>query len=63
MAVNVWLECMEESDAQDCTLSICDNTSAIGWLHNSSRFKLATHEAHLMIARHMVLLVLDATAP
>ena len=50
-----------ESDAQDCILSsIGDNTSAIGWLHNSSCFKLVTHEAHLMIVRHMALLVLDA---
>ena len=59
MAVNVWLECME-SDAQDCILSIGDNTSAVGWLHNSSHFKLATQEAHLMIARRVSLLVLDA---
>ena len=48
-----------KSDAQDCILSsIGDNTSAIGWLHNSARFKLVTREAHLMIARHMALLVL-----
>ena len=59
MAVNVWLECME-SDAQDCILSIGDNTSAVGWLHKSSHFKLAAQEAHLMIARRMALLVLDA---
>ena len=59
MAVTVWLECME-SDAQDCILSIGNNTSAVGWLHNSSHFKLATQEAHLMIARRVSLLVLDA---
>ena len=59
MAVNVWLECME-SDAQDCILSIGDNTSALGWLHNSSHVKLAAHEAHLMIVRRVAILVLDA---
>ena len=65
MAGNVWLmECME-SDAQDCILSIGDNTSAVvGWLlvhKNSSCFKLATHKAHLMIVRRVALMVLDAT--
>ena len=59
MAVNVWLECLE-SDAQDCILSIGDNTSAVGWLHKSSRFNLETQEAHLMVARRVALLVLDA---
>ena len=59
MAVNVWLECME-SDAQNCILSIGDNTSAVGWLQNSSCFTLAAHEAHPMIAMHVALLVLDA---
>ena len=59
MAVNVWLECLE-SDAQDCILSIGDNTSAVGWLHKSSRFNSATQEAHLMVARRVALLVLDA---
>ena len=47
--------------AQDCILSLGDNTCAVGWLHNSSRFKLATQGAHLMIARCVLaLLVLDA---
>ena len=61
MGVNIWLECME-SDAQDCILSIGDNTSAVGWLHNSSHFKVAAQEAHLMIARRVALLVLDANS-
>ena len=59
MAVNGWLECLE-SDAQDCILLIDDNTSAVGWLHTSSRFKLAAQEAHLMVTRHVVLLALNA---
>ena len=61
MGVNIWLECME-SDTQDCILSIGDNTSAVGWLHNSSHFKVAAQEAHLMIARRVALLVLDANS-
>ena len=55
MDVNVLLECLE-ADTQDCILTIGDNTStAISWLHNSSRLKLSTHEAHLMVVRHMTL--------
>ena len=61
MAVNIWLECLD-ADEQDCILSIGDNTSAVGWLHNSSRLnhKWAAHEAHLIVARHVALLVLNA---
>jgi len=61
MAVNIWLECLDADD-QDCILSIGDNTSAVGWLHNSSRLNhnWAAHEAHLVVARHVALLVLNA---
>jgi hypothetical protein len=61
MAVNIWLECLE-SDANNCMLSLGDNTSAVGWLHNSSRLdvKLAAHTAHLVVARHVALLALNA---
>jgi hypothetical protein len=61
MAVNIWLECLE-ADAHDCILALGDNTSAVGWLHNSSRLntKWAAHEAHLVVARHVALLVLNA---
>ena len=61
MAVNIWLECLD-SDLHDCILSLGDNTSGVGWLHNSSRLnnKWAAHEAHLMVARHVALLVLNA---
>jgi hypothetical protein len=43
-------------------LALGDNTSAVGWLHNSSRLdtKLATHSAHLTVARKVAQLVLDA---
>jgi hypothetical protein len=59
MAINVWLECVD-SDAQDCILAIGDNTSGAGWIHKSSRLKSVAHKAHLMVARHMALLVLNA---
>jgi hypothetical protein len=61
MAINIWLEC-PEADAHDCMLALGDNTSAVGWLHNSSRLnrKWAAHEAHLVVARHLALLVLNA---
>ena len=59
MVVNIWLECLD-SDAQDCILAIGDSTSGVGWLHKSSNFKLAAHAAHLLVARHVALLVLNA---
>jgi hypothetical protein len=61
MAANIWLECLE-SDANNCMLSLGDNTSAVGWLHNSSHLdvKLVAHAAHLVVARHVALLVLNA---
>ncbi|KAI2496579.1 hypothetical protein MHU86_17907 [Fragilaria crotonensis] len=37
MAVNIWLACLESEGGENCILAIGDNTSAIGWLHNSSR--------------------------
>jgi hypothetical protein len=63
MAVNVWLECLDaQPDDHLCILSLGDNTSAVGWLHNSSKLdtKLACHAAHLKVARHVAQLVLDA---
>jgi hypothetical protein len=61
MAVNIWLECLVAQE-HDCILSIGDNTSAVGWLHNSSRLnvKWVAHAAHLLVARHVALLVLEA---
>jgi hypothetical protein len=43
-------------------LSLGDNTLAVGWLHNSSRLdiKLVAHAAHLVVARHVALLALNA---
>jgi hypothetical protein len=61
MAVNIWLECLV-AEANDCIMALGDNTSAVGWLHNSSRLNVtwAAHEAHLVVARHVALLVLNA---
>jgi hypothetical protein len=63
MAVNIWLECLNQAgDSHSCILALGDNTSAVGWLHNSSRLdtKLAAHSAHLIVARKVAQLVLDA---
>jgi hypothetical protein len=50
MAINIWLECQQEACDHDCILALGDNTSAVGWLHSSSRLnvKLAAHSAHLL---------------
>lgn len=61
MAVNIWLECLEADD-QDCILASGDSTSAIGWVHNTSRLNpnLIAHAAHLMVARHVALVLMQA---
>ena len=55
MAVNIWITCMEEGSDQACILAIGDNTSAIGWLHSTSRLDptWAAHAAHLIVARKL----------
>jgi hypothetical protein len=63
MAVNIWLECLDQADdSHSCILALWVNTSAVGWLHNSSRLdtKLAAHSAHLIVARKVAQLVLEA---
>jgi hypothetical protein len=38
MAINIWLECLDrKEESYSCILALGDNTSAVGWLHNSSR--------------------------
>ena len=61
MAVNIWLECLVANE-YDCILALGDNTSAVGWLHNSSRLdtKRTSHTTHLLVARHVASLVLEA---
>ena len=61
MAVSVWLECLEAED-QDCILAAGDGTLATGWVHNTSRLdtKLAAHATHLMVARHVAMILLNA---
>ena len=55
MVVNIWISCMESGSDQSCVLAIGDNTSAIGWLHNTSRLdpSWGAHSAHLMVARKL----------
>ena len=53
MGINVWLSCIESEGGENCILAIGDNTSAIGWLHNSSHLDVegTVHRAHLQVAR------------
>ena len=53
MAINILLEIKDcNRGGQDCILALGDNTSAVGWLHNTA--KLGSSEgackAHLMVA-------------
>jgi hypothetical protein len=61
MAINIWLSCLESNGDEHCILAIGDNTSAIGWLHNSSRLdtKWDAHAAHLKVARKIAMLLID----
>ena len=66
MVVNVWLECQScndpGADRHACILAIGDNTSAIGWLHKSASLgrDRQAHVAHLVAARHLATIVLEA---
>ncbi len=62
MAVNIWLACTEGENTESCILAIGDNTSAIGWLHNTSRLdvKWVAHGAHLQVARKIADLLMKA---
>lgn len=61
MAINVWLACHESDGGEHCILSIGDNTSAIGWLHNSSRLETGweAQKAHLQVARKLAELLIE----
>lgn len=61
MAINIWLACLESAGGEHCILAIGDNTSAIGWLHNSSRLDTSwdAHTAHLQVARKIATLLID----
>jgi hypothetical protein len=53
MAINVFLETMSNDEDFPCILALGDNTSAIGWLHNTSKLHSdePCHAAHLFVAR------------
>ena len=62
MAINFWLACLEtDATNHSCILAISDNTSAIGWLHSTSRLDptWAAHDAHLVVARKVANLLID----
>jgi hypothetical protein len=61
MAINIWLACLESPEGEHCILAIGDNTSAIGWLHDSSRLdtRWDAQKAHLQVARKIASLLID----
>ena len=60
MAINIWLSCLDDDATECCILAIGDNTSALGWLHNTSRLvpSWTAHSAHLMVARKVAQLLM-----
>ena len=60
MTINIWLECLQPDSEHSCILAIGDNTSAIGWLHNTSRLDPTwkVHDVTLMVARHIATLLM-----
>jgi hypothetical protein len=62
MAINILLELRSCTRGQnDCILALGDNTSAVGWLHNTTKLGPGngSRKAHLMVARHIAHEVLD----
>ncbi|KAI2497634.1 hypothetical protein MHU86_16883 [Fragilaria crotonensis] len=61
MAINIWLACLESEGGEHCILAIGDNTSAIGWLHYSSRLDTRGDDqsAHLLVARKIATLLIN----
>ena len=61
MAISTWLSCLEDESSDSCILAIGDNTSALGWLYNTSRLdpSWAAHTAHLIVARKVAQLLME----
>jgi hypothetical protein len=62
MAINILLEIKDcKRGDQDCILALGDNTSAVGWLHNTAKLGPGegAREAHLMVARKIAHEALD----
>jgi len=62
MAICIHLELIDcESASYPCILSLGDSTSAIGWLHNTSRLlpNEECHAAHLFVARSIATTVMN----
>ena len=61
MVINVWLTCLEPGSDQACILAIGDNTSAICWLHSTSRLDptWGAHSANLVVARKLAQLLME----
>jgi hypothetical protein len=62
MAINILLELKNcKRGEHDCILALGDNTSAVGWLHNTAKLGPGdgTRKAHLMVARRLAHEVLD----
>jgi hypothetical protein len=38
MVVNIWLECLNSTDENECILVLGDTILAIGWLFSTSKF-------------------------
>jgi hypothetical protein len=62
MAINIGLELKTcKRGDLDCILALGDNTSAVGWLHNTAKLGpgVGARKAHLMVARKIAQQVLD----
>ena len=64
MAIGVCLEILDDDDNHPCILAIGDSTSAIGWLHNTSRLLPSEpcHAAHLFVARLLATSIVNSGA-
>ena len=61
MAINIWIQCLDPSNDNDCILALGDSISAIGWVHKTTSLEpdWGAHEAHLLVSRQIANLVVE----
>ena len=62
MAVTIWLHCLELPSSSECILQLSDSSSALGWLHRSSRIPSDSiyYDPVQMVARKVATLIINS---
>jgi hypothetical protein len=64
MAITIWLQLLDDPDEQHCILALGDNTSALGWIYQSSHIDKQSlyYEPTNLIACTLALLVVSSNS-